>query len=106
MSESDVQKEVCKYLDSKNLLYFAIPNNPKFKPAGMKKGVPDLFVAQLKGNYGGLFIEVKQGKEVKGVKVSPEQEQWRADLLRCNYMSVIAYGAEQAFKFIDEYLKG
>lgn len=70
-----------KYKD----LLFAIPNGGKrsigvarkMKSEGVKKGVPDLFLALPNENYHGLFIEMKS---VTG-SLSPDQKRY-LELLR------------------------
>ena len=62
-------------------LLFHIPNGGKrskseavrFRAAGVRSGVPDLFLPCSRGGYHGLWIEMK----AMGGRVSREQEQWR-----------------------------
>ena len=80
----------------------------KMKISGYKKGLPDLMIFEPRGNYHGLFIEMK-APFVKGVsqkgKTSLEQLEWQARLNERGYMAVICYGFEEAKKAIDGYLK-
>lgn len=88
---------------------FHIPNEAKRNPrtgailrtAGLKKGVPDIFLPIAAGTYHGMFIEMKR---VKGSRVSDEQMEWISKLTEQGYKCVIAYGHEQAINYISEYL--
>lgn len=90
-------------------LLFHIPNGGKrskseavrFRAAGVRSGVPDLFLPCSRGRYHGLWIEMK----AVGGRVSKEQEQWRKDLLEQGYMSVVCYGADAAIEVIKKYMQ-
>jgi hypothetical protein len=73
----------------------------KAKKAGMKPGVPDIFVPVPRGIYHGLFVEMKREKNGR---LSPEQVDWIAELEQQGYKVVIAYGAKEAIDAIKEYL--
>jgi len=85
----------------------------KFKALGYKAGTPDLMVFKpyCKDNkplYHALFIELKTPKTVwssKGI-ISEEQKDFIERLRALNYRAEVCYGSEEAFKVIDEYLKG
>lgn len=70
---------------------------------GVEKGTPDLFIAEPKGDYHGLFIELKREDE-RLSKVSKEQEEKISGLLAKGYHAAICYGASEALKEIDLYL--
>ena len=67
-------------------LLFHIPNGGsrskaeagRFKAEGVKAGVPDLFLPVPRGEYHGLFIELKRRQ---GGRVSDEQKDWLLTLL-------------------------
>lgn len=90
-------------------LLFHIPNGGKrlkteaarFRAAGVRSGVPDLFLPCGRGGYHGLWIEMK----AIGGRVSREQEQWRKDLLEQGYMCVVCYGATAAIETIEKYMQ-
>ena len=90
-------------------LLFHIPNGGKrlkteaarFRAAGVRSGVPDLFLPCARGGYHGLWIEMK----AVGGRVSREQEQWRKDLLEQRYMCAVCYGADAAIATIEKYMR-
>lgn len=90
-------------------LLFAIPNGArvtlstarKLKREGMKSGVPDLFLPIPRGDYAGLWIELK----TKRGTASKEQKQWLAALRAQGYRAEICKGWEAAWSLINEYLK-
>lgn len=89
-------------------LLFHIPNGGKrskseavrFRAAGVRSGVPDLFLPCSRGGFHGLWIEMK----AIGGRVSREQEQWRKELMEQGYMSVVCYGASAAIETIEKYM--
>ena len=90
-------------------LLFHIPNGGwrhpgtavKMKKAGVKAGVPDLFLPVPRGLSHGLWIEMKR---TKGGKVSDEQKDWIEALEHQGYVCIIAHGAEEACDAIWKYL--
>lgn len=91
-------------------LMFHIPNGgarskseaARFKAAGVKAGVPDIFLPAPRGKYNGLFIELKR---IKGGRVSGEQEIVLRELARMNYCVYVCFGWEQAAETITKYLE-
>ncbi len=71
---------------------------------GVKKGVPDLFLAYPSEPYHGLFIELKR-REKKIANITKEQKQWIARLNAVHYLAVVAYGWEEAWDVIHNYLQ-
>lgn len=90
-------------------LMFHVPNGGKrnlseakrLKAAGVKSGVPDLFLPVARGKWFGLFIEMKYGKNT----TTKNQKEWIADLTEQGYRVEVCYGWEQASKIIEEYLR-
>jgi hypothetical protein len=93
------------YPELRNL--FAVPNGGqrhvavavKLKKEGVKRGVPDIFLAWPSNNMNGLFIEMKAGS-----KPSPDQKEWHARLRAANYLVAVCYGSADAIKTIVYYL--
>jgi hypothetical protein len=108
MSEHNEQVILCKYLDFKGLLYFAVPNGiflkdkttsfkimAKMKAEGFKNGVPDLVVFMSKFI---LFIEMK----TKTGTASEEQKIWIEKINKHFYAkAVVCKGFEEAKKIIE-----
>jgi len=78
------------------------------KAEGVKKGVPDLFLAHMKQFnsiiYGGLFIEMKR-KNGTMADLSPEQVTMIADLKEAGYACVVCFGWIHARDILLEYLE-
>ena len=111
MKEYQLQKAVCKYLDLNNVLYCGsmggqyqahFSQRIKAKKSGYKKGFPDLFIYEPRGNYYGLAIELKVGYN----KPTKEQLYWRNELNKRGYKAEICNGIDEALEVIDDYLKG
>ena len=99
----------CKQFGIPEQLLFAIPNGGKrdvisaklLKDEGVRAGVPDLFIAVPKGDYHGLFIEMKKAK---GGQVSKSQKEMGALLLGQNYCVAVCHGWVEAKQIIERYL--
>ena len=91
-------------------LLHAIPNggsrNPiearHLKEQGVKPGVPDIFLPCARGEWHGLYIEMKRRK---GGRVSDEQREMIRLLIEQGYKAVVCYGWEEAKNVIVEYMK-
>ena len=71
------------------------------KQQGVKAGIPDLCLPVARGEYHGLYIELKYGKN----KPTENQKRWIKLLRSQNYKAEVAYGWEEASGLILEYLK-
>jgi hypothetical protein len=88
---------------------FAIPNGgkrdkitaAKLKAQGVKAGVPDMFLPVPRGEYHGLFIELKK----IGKKAEPDQLTWMTALKKQGYGAMVCEGWEQAAKMLMMYLE-
>src|SRR5262245_9032875 len=77
-------------------LMFAIPNGgqrhpavaKKLKAEGVKAGVPDICLPVARGDYNGLYVELKT---VNG-RATDTQKQWMADLAKQGYAVQLCYG--------------
>jgi hypothetical protein len=111
MKEYQLQKAVCKYLDLQNVLYCGsmggqyqvhFSQRIKAKKSGYKKGFPDLFIYEPRGEYHGLAIELKTGYN----KASKPQLHWQRELNKRGYKAEICTGIDEALEVINDYLKG
>ncbi|QDP48235.1 MAG: hypothetical protein Unbinned585contig1001_5 [Prokaryotic dsDNA virus sp.] len=109
MKEYQLQKAVCKYLDLNNVLYCGsmggqyqvhFSQRIKAKKSGYKKGFPDLFIYEPRGDYYGLAIELKVGYN----KPTKEQLYWQKELNKRNYKSCVCKGIDEALDTIINYL--
>ena len=75
------------------------------KQAGLKRGVPDLFLPVAVAPWHGLFVEMKRA-DGKPSDLSPEQRAWLARLLANGYKTVVAYGWRAAVAEITAYFEG
>lgn len=88
---------------------FHIPNGgfrdivtaSRLKRAGVKKGVPDMFLPVSNHLWRGLWVEMKTG----GGKLSTEQAYWQGFLERQGYRAIVCRSAAEAIKEIESYLR-
>lgn len=86
---------------------FHVPNEGKrtngniLKAAGVKEGVPDIFLLVPKKGFCGLALEMKFGKN----KTTPAQQDWLKRLQRAGYKIAVPYGFLEAQAEIREYLQ-
>lgn len=98
----------CKYPELELLHH--IPNGGKrnareaaaLKRQGVKAGVPDICLPVAIGEYHGLYIELKVGKN----KTSKHQDEWIQKLRNENYYVEVSYGWQEARDTIEDYLEG
>lgn len=72
----------------------------RFKGAGVKAGVPDVFLPIASNMYHGLFIEMKSSNG----RVSKEQEYWLSELAKEGYQTAVCRSWVDAAKVIIAYL--
>lgn len=109
--EHDEQSAFFSWLDRQHpdLIAYAIPNGGfrakrtamKLKLEGVKKGIPDIHIAERCGPYAGMYIEMKRQK---GSTTSKEQHATISRLRDKGYFVVIAKGWEQAVSHLNYYL--
>ena len=68
---------------------------------GVKAGVPDICLPVPKGNFHGMYIELKR---TRGGIVSKDQKLWIDRLSNLGYKAVVCNGWDAARKAIEEYL--
>ena len=99
-------------------LTYAIPNQgvsgskgrtvrygAKRKREGLKKGVPDVFIAWPTKTHHGMYIEFKRQK-FKPSQVKPEQHEWIERLTAKGYAAVVCGGCDSAKTAVKMYLEG
>jgi hypothetical protein len=118
VSEHAEQAALCNWLDLQypQALYFAIPNGAhlagntgqrigqinKLKAEGFLPGVSDLFIAELRGDWAGCFVEMK----AENGRLSDNQAEFLARAEERGYFTIVAYGFEMAQEMVREYLDG
>ena len=109
MKEYQLQKAICKYLDLQNVLYCGSMGGNyqahmsvriRAKKSGYKRGFPDLFIYEPRGNYHGLAIELKIGYN----KATKEQLYWQKELIKRGFKAEICTGIDEALEVINTYL--
>ena len=73
----------------------------KLKALGVRRGVPDLWLPVPRGDFHGLVIELKAGRN----KATPEQDDWLRGLGALGYKTTVATGWEQARDAVLWYLE-
>ena len=99
----------CKRFGVYEQLLFAIPNGgqrniitaKRMKDEGVRSGIPDLFLAVPRGNFHGLFIEMKKPQ---GGVVSENQKACMEMLSNNNYCVAVCHGFIDAQEAIKGYL--
>ena len=111
MKEYQLQKQVCKYLDYRKILYCGsmggqyqvhFSQRIKAKQTGYKKGFPDIFIYEPVNQYAGLAIELKIGKN----KATKEQKIWISRLNSKGYYATVCTGIDETLETINKYLAG
>lgn len=70
------------------------------KLQGVRPGVPDLCLPVPRGQYHGLYIELKAEKG----RTSQEQEWWGEKLLEQGYMWEVCHGWQSATRVLEWYM--
>jgi hypothetical protein len=74
---------------------------------GLTEGVPDIECMVAVAPYTGLHIEMKKSKKDGGKPsdVAPKQKDMMARLTKCGRKCTVAFGADEAWAQLLEYLK-
>ncbi len=124
MSEHQMYEQIAKYLQLRypEVIYrfdlaadlkLTAGQAAKHKRIHNIRGYPDLFVAEGRGKFRGLFIELKKDK----TRLTKKNGEWASDhiaeqahllsrLRARNYQAYFAVGFDEATDIIDEYLGG
>lgn len=78
----------------------SITTAKRLKAEGVKPGVPDVCLPVPKGEYHGLYIEMKARKN----KTTKNQDEWLTALSSNGYSTAVCYGWEEAVGVIKRYL--
>lgn len=124
ISEKELAQQVAKYIqaqypgvifryDAAADLRMTIGQAQRLKSLHGKRnrGYPDLFIAKVKGRYGGLFVELKvdspykKDGKLKKSKHLEEQANLHVELIAAGYRVVFAVGFDEAKEYIDNYIK-
>lgn len=120
-SELDVHSAVCKYLKLKNLMFISdfaagikMTKGMAMRQKSQKSDHdwPDIFVAEPKGRYHGLFIEIKRDRDsLYNKNGSMIKSDHLTDQLTCinllnekGYFARFACGFDEAKELVDNYL--
>lgn len=84
-------------------------NGKQKKAEGKRKGISDYFLAypikNKDGVYkGGLWIELKRASRSLS-RLTQEQAEWMERMERIGYATKVSYGADEAIKAVEEYLR-
>lgn len=85
-----------------------IPNGGKrdkataiaLKRQGVRAGVPDIHLPAPRGEYHGLYIELKAGSN----STTENQKRWLKYLAAAGYYTAVCYGWQIATELIEKYL--
>lgn len=102
------QQNIDKY--PKTQLLFAIPNGglrdkivaAKLKATGVKAGVPDMFLPVARGDFHGLFVELKKDQKQT---TSSTQDIWMNELQAEGYECLVCFGWVHTVETIIRYLE-
>ena len=116
LSEAQHQAMVLKWTQQATIrakwpelsLLFHVPNERHCTPQqgknlqrmGVKRGVPDLCLPVPRGQYNGLFIEMK----TESGRTTDDQEWWGERLLAQGYMWEVCHGWESAVRVLEWYM--
>lgn len=97
-----------KHIHPELALMFSVPNGglrstktaSRMKAEGVRPGVPDIFLPVARGNYHGLFIEMKNERG----HVTAEQRKWLNDLRAQGYAVEVCFSWEAAVNILCVYL--
>ncbi|SHI23728.1 VRR-NUC domain-containing protein [Sporobacter termitidis DSM 10068] len=99
----------CRYPEMRMLYH--VPNGgyrnkseaARLTAEGVRRGVPDVCLPVARGDYHGLYIELKRRKNSV---VSEDQRRWINSLLEQGYQAQVCYGWIEAKEAVLKYLKG
>lgn len=120
--EEIIQRDFSLYIREKypNVVFFSDGSGifmpkviaMKFSILKSEKSIPDMFIAEARGGYFGLFIEFKDGKDkIYGKKGQPLKNQhikmqmeMSDKLINKKYASVFCYSTSHSIDTFEEYM--
>ena len=110
VTEDEATIAVVEYCTLRGVPVAHVPNEGKRSPQmgqklkrmGMQKGFPDLVVPLPRGNYHGLYIEMKVGNN----KTTSEQKEWLTKLAKSGYAATACWGVDEAINTVNAYIRG
>lgn len=119
MAETHEQQAVVSWfrLAYRNSNIIAIPNGQwiagrgkqkyalinKYKAEGLMPGVSDLLICEMRGGFGGLWLEMKDNGKTRA-SVSQEQRDWIGKMIRSGYRASWASGFDEAKEIVEIYM--
>ena len=116
MSEKTLHRAVCDYIryqypevlfntDLSGSMKLTIGQAKALKNLRSCRGWPDLFIAEPRGGFCGMFLELKIEGKVYNTQHIKEQKQMIEILNKKGYFAFMACGFDEAKKVIDAYMK-
>ena len=121
MLEKQITKEVCKFIKLRypNVIFtvdtsgirLTIGQATQMKSLRSGRGIPDLLIFEPRGNYKGLFIEIKKDSpykkngELKKDKHLEEQSEMLCRLNRKGYVAFFCAGVDECLIAIKDYME-
>jgi hypothetical protein len=119
--ESDIYFAIAKYMALKypNVVWrfdfsagmkMSLGQAKKHKGMNPHRGYPDLFIAQCRGGFGGLYLEIKKVKihkmdgQLMSDKHLHEQSEMLLHLAKAGYRAEFSVGLDECINKIDAYL--
>ena len=99
MTEKHLQRATATLLDTLRLRWCHVPNGglrnarvgAELKRQGVKRGVPDVLIFVPSGEYVGLAIELKVGRN----RLTPEQADWLAGLESAGWATAVCHDIDE-----------
>lgn len=107
MTEDQLQKSVATYLDAMGFVWCHVPNEgqrspvtgKRLKDKGMKSGVPDCLIFDRSGEYAGVAIELKVGKN----KQTELQQAWQAKLVGRGWLYFVCRSLDEVIEIVNKH---
>jgi hypothetical protein len=93
---------VCPIYSHKNEGKVKIQQAMRAKRMGLKAGIPDLMLPIPKGDYNGLYIELK----TQIGRVSKVQNKWLTYLQNQGYQAIVCRSVKDAVQAVANYMEG